>query len=383
MNKLYLLLSFLFLASMSLTAQVETLVFDELEREYYVHVPASYAAGDNWPLVINMHGYGSSRVEQMIYTGFNAIADANEFIVVYPQGLLDLTGTPHFNAYFAPSNIDDVGFINRLIDQLYTDYNVDLSRVYSTGMSNGGFMSYRLACELPERIAAIASVTGAMLPVQVENCVPARPIPVMQIHGTSDAVVPFAYPAGAGGLGEGIIDVVKYWVTNNGCATTPDTTAIEDINTLDNTTASRITWTGCDADAEVQFYIIEGGGHSWPGAFPVATLGNTNQDFSASATIWEFFNRFQHPNPADGTLVNAEEFAAAQAITISPNPFQNFVQIEGEVQRVELYNQVGQLLQTQQFNASNARIETADLAAGLYLLSVTTKEGKRVYKIAK
>lgn len=383
MNKIHLLLfSFLLWSASTLIAQEKTLIHDGLEREYFVHVPSNYVEGDNWPLVINMHGYGSNKAEQMLYSQFNPIANANNFIVVYPQGLLDATGTPHFNAYFSVSSIDDVGFINQLIDQLYTDYNVDLSRVYSTGMSNGGFMSYRLACELPERIAAIASVTGSMLQVQVDNCVPARPMPVMQIHGTADGTVPFAYPANLGGVGEGIPDVVDYWVQNNGCGTS-DTTAIEDINMLDNSTASLIKWESCDATTEVQFYIIENGGHSWPGAFPVPTLGNTNQDFAATPAIWEFLSRFQHPNPADGTLVGTEQFAATQAIRISPNPFQDFIEIEGEVQTVQLYNQIGQLLQTNQFNKSNAYINTDGLAAGVYLLAVETEEGKRVYKVVK
>ncbi len=366
-----------------LFAQEKTLMHDGVEREYFLHVPAGYEAGANLPLVINMHGYGSNRSEQMIYSGFNAIANDNNFFVVYPQGLPDQLGTLHFNAYFAPSDIDDVGFINRLIDQLYTDYNIDLSRVYSTGMSNGGFMSYRLACELPERIAAIASVTGAMLPIQADNCNPERPIPVMQIHGTADAVVPFAYPANSGGIGEGIGDVVSYWANNNACEAVPDTMAIEDINTLDNSTAQLITWSDCAMGAEVQFYIIQDGGHSWPGAFPIATLGNTNQDFSASAAIWEFFSRFEHPNPAEGSLVNTEGFATAQAIQISPNPFQDMLLVEGQIEGLELYNQVGQLLRTQQFDSNNAMLDTDDLAAGVYLLSVTTKAGKRVYKVIK
>lgn len=383
MNKALLLCCCLLLSTVCLLAQEKTLVHNDLEREYYVHVPSNYQDGDTWPLVINMHGYGSNRAQQLLYTGFNTVADDNSFIVVYPQGLADLTGTTHFNAYFAPSDIDDVGFISQLIDQLYTDYNIDLSRVYSTGMSNGGFMSYRLACELPERIAAIASVTGSMLPVQVTNCNPGRPIPAMQIHGTNDATVPFAYPGGVGGYGEGIADVIGYWAENNTCNAVPDTTAIEDIVAFDESTATKVTWTGCDADAEVQFYIVENGGHTWPGAFPVATLGVTNQDFAASPTIWEFFSRFQHPNPTAGTLLDTDTFGAVQNIEISPNPFQDILRVEGEVKELELYNQIGQLLQREVFYGSDAFLSTTDLTAGIYLLAVTTKAGKRTYKVIK
>lgn len=385
MKSLFLSTTFclLFSASTIFAQQTSKLTHDGLEREYFVHLPSNYEAGVSMPLVINMHGYGSSWIEQMIYSNFNNVANANDFIVVYPQGLNDLTGTPHFNAYFSPSAIDDVGFISQLIDQLYTDYNIDLSRVYSTGMSNGGFMSYRLACELPERIAAIASVTGGMLQIQANNCNPGRPIPTMQIHGTDDETVPFVYEPNPAAIGDGIDDVVGYWVTNNGCEAVPDTTAIEDIVMTDATTASLLTWDECETGADVHFYIIDGGGHTWPGAFPIPSFGNTNGDFSASQVVWEFFSRFQHPDPADGTILSSTTFNAAQDISISPNPFQDFIEIKGQVEAIELYNQIGQLVKAEDFQRSDARLETANLTAGVYLLAVTTKEGKRVYKIVK
>ncbi|MEM9990441.1 MAG: T9SS type A sorting domain-containing protein [Bacteroidota bacterium] len=383
MKKLLLFFLTTSLFHINMLSAQETLIHDGTVREYFVHVPTNYEADESWPLVINMHGYGSSRVEQMLYSGFNAIADANNFLVVYPQGLPDALGTAHFNAYFSPSDIDDVGFIDQLIDQLYTDYNLDLKRVYSTGMSNGGFMSYRLACELPERIAAIASVTGSMLTIQVDNCEPMRPIPTMQIHGTEDETVPFAYEPNFFAFGEGIADVVGYWVNNNSCEGSPDTVTIEDINAFDESTASLLTWSDCGMDTEVQFYIVDNGGHTWPGAFPIATLGNTNADFFASQVIWDFFSRFEHPDPKAGTLLSTTSFQAVQDIEISPNPFQDVLRVEGEVLRLELYDAVGKLVQVAQFQNTDAHLLTTNLKAGVYLLSVETKAGKRVYKVVK
>lgn len=354
-------------------------------REYRLHIPPAYEAGMSLPLVINMHGYGSNAGQQELYSGFNTIADTANFFVVYPEGLLDNANSTHFNAYFN-STVDDLGFLSLLIDQLFTDYNIDLSRVYSTGMSNGGFMSYRLACELSDRIAAIASVTGAMTFTQVDNCQPNRAIPVMQIHGTADATVPYN---GSTGFFPPISENVDFWIQNNGCDTAPVVTEVPDINMMDNTTASFETYSMCDDNTEVVFYTIENGGHTWPGAFPFEVLGNTNQDFKANETVWRFFNKFTHPSPRPGTIISSQkDILADDLIQAYPNPFANNLVLEMDLDAgmtIELFDAMGRLVLVEHKKAQDSiyRFNTTGLQVGLYYIKVTTDHGILTKKVVK
>ena len=169
----------------------ETLNHGGLQRDYTLYIPSSYTPGADLPLVLNFHGYTSNAWQQSFYSNFNAVAEAEGFIVVYPDGTLDDQGTTHWNVGWGGSTVDDIGFTSALIDSISEDYSINQERVYSTGMSNGGFMSYQLACELSDRIAAIASVTGSMNIGWFNSCNPNHPIPVMEIHGDSDLTVSY------------------------------------------------------------------------------------------------------------------------------------------------------------------------------------------------
>lgn len=156
-----------------------------------MYKPAAYTGTTPVPLVLNLHGYTSSNFEQLFYGDFRAIADTANFLIVLPNGTLDAQGKRFWNTFGTNSTVDDVAFISHLLDTLQATYNIDKQRIYSTGMSNGGFLSYSLACELNQRITAIASVTGSMIESKVIACKPTRPVPVMEIHGTADATVPY------------------------------------------------------------------------------------------------------------------------------------------------------------------------------------------------
>ncbi|MDX1470717.1 MAG: PHB depolymerase family esterase, partial [Flavobacteriaceae bacterium] len=138
---------------------------DEIMREYILHIPTNYNEQETYPLLLNFHGYGSNATQHMQYSRFNDLADRENFIVVYPEGTM-LEDKTHWNVggWTLASKVDDVSFVNALIDKLASDYKVDKSRIYATGMSNGGYMSFLLACQLSDKIAAIASVTGSMTP---------------------------------------------------------------------------------------------------------------------------------------------------------------------------------------------------------------------------
>jgi polyhydroxybutyrate depolymerase len=251
-----------------------------LERDYTLYIPASYSAGNEAPLLFNFHGYTSNAWQQAFYSNFNTVADDEGFIIVYPEGTLDNTGTSHWNVGWGGSTVDDIGFTSALIDSISADYSINQDRVYSTGMSNGGFMSYQLACELSDRIAAIASVTGSMNMGWFNSCNPNHPMPIMEIHGTADGNVPYAT----------IPSIMDFWANFNNCNSSAIITNVPNTSTTDGCTAEHQIWENGNNGSTVEHYKIIGGEHSWPGAlFP---NGVTNQDIDASEKIWEFFSKY-------------------------------------------------------------------------------------------
>lgn len=280
-----------------------SILSDGLQRTYIVHVGAGYDKSRPTPLLIVLHGGGGDGQGMIKLTGFNAVADEDNFIVVYPDGF-----EKHWNdgravqRYRAQSqNVDDVGFISALIDQLSGEFNIDPERVYATGMSNGAMMSNRLGCELSEKIAAIAPVAGNM-PVNIAPlCAPARPVSALIINGTDDPLVPWTggyAHIGQVELGEvlSVEDTVKLWVNDDKCASSPLIAELPDKDPSDGTRVSTETYKGCSGSAEVILYKVEGGGHTWPGGpqyLPRLVIGRTSRDFNASEVIWQFFS--QHP----------------------------------------------------------------------------------------
>jgi len=286
MKKLLTLLIYLPLLTLGQQTINSSIIHGGLQRDYTLYIPASYSAGTEVPLVFNFHGYTSNAFQQMLYGDFRTIADTEGFIIVHPEGTLDNSGISHWNVGWGGSTVDDIGFTEALMDSVSAIYSIDNSRIYSTGMSNGGFMSYQLACELSDRIAAIASVTGSMNIGWFNSCNPNHPMPVMEIHGTLDPTVSY----NASSFTESIPDIMNYWANFNNCNSTSITTNVPDINTADGCTAEHQIWEDGSNGSIVEHYKIINGGHTWPGAiFP---NGTTNQDINASAKIWEFFNKY-------------------------------------------------------------------------------------------
>lgn len=268
------------------------IMHDGVERSYFLYVPENYTGNAPLPLVFNFHGYGSNGFEQMFYGNFISLAESNNFIVVHPQGT-DLLGTSHWNVggWTNGSTADDIGFTKALLDQLDNDYNIDLSRVYATGMSNGGYFSFVLACQESETFAAIASVTGSMTPETFDACNPKRPIPVMQIHGTSDETVPYAGETGV----KPIVDVIDYWIGHNNCSPIGAETSLPDVDPTDGSTVDQFVFSGCDNQATVEHLRIIGGSHTWPGSTIV--FPGMNFDIDGSEVVWEFFSKFDKNGP--------------------------------------------------------------------------------------
>ncbi len=336
-----------------------------LERQYILYVPASYSPTTPAPLVLNFHGYTSNDFEQMYYGDFRPIADTAGFLVVHPMGTVDILGNTHWNVGWGTSSVDDVGFTSALIDSLSAQYNINQDRIYSTGMSNGGFMSYTLACELSERIAAIASVTGDFNVTTFATCNPQHPMPVMEIHGTADPTV--AYTGNI--LFAPIPDVINYWVNFNACETPPVITELPDINTSDGCTAEHQVYPNGTNGAEVEHYKIIGGVHAWPGtAFGGA---GTNQDFNASKEIWRFFSKYDIHGLIHPTATN--ETGQNQIVQVFPNPATSTISIlrnEDVPVAYSLYSSMGEKLRSGLLTNRQNIMNIDALPTGMYVLTI-------------
>ena len=256
-------------------------------REFFVYIPEKYSTGQKpAPLLLSLHGYTSTALTNLSYSGFQQLADEEGFLVVYPQGsILQTTQETHWNVggWTVGSETDDVLFIKELLNHLDQNLSIDRSRVYSTGMSNGGFMSYELACQLSDRIAAIASVTGTMTPQTYANCKPTRPVSVLQIHGLRDSVVPYR----GNGIMTPIDQVMSYWASENNCAPGPEITQIADL-TKDGFGGNRKQFVGCDNNSAVELITLDAMDHDWP----IANRIYQSQDLDAASEIWGFFSSF-------------------------------------------------------------------------------------------
>ncbi|MBS1638254.1 MAG: T9SS type A sorting domain-containing protein [Bacteroidetes bacterium] len=354
------------------TSITDSIISGGIYRSYILYVPAIYNSSHATPLVINMHGYGSNMQQQQLYGNFMPIADTANFLVVHPQGTYN-SGQAFWNAGISPALVNDVQFISDLIDSLKLQYNIDLTSVYATGMSNGGFMSHTLACSLNNRIAAIASVTGSIFNTQYTTCVPNRVVPVMQIHGTADGTVPY----GGGSGMEPIDTVISFWRRNAGCNATASFSNVPNTNTTDGCTAEHYLYNGGINGATIEFYKIIGGGHSWPGA-PV-NINVTNMDFNASVEIWRFFRKYKLNQFVAGIEpVNELE----HQVRVFPNPSASFIRVESEgmpLTSVELRDLSGRVLAVQ----TGMTLDLSGYSSGIYFLKIYSNHNFIVKKVVR
>ncbi len=295
---------FILLITMTMTAntdnlapgqQTRTLEVDGRERRYIAYLPEKKDDSKR-PVVLVFHGGGSTAEQMIRFSGMNDKADEAGFIAVYPVGTGLLKNVLTFNGgnccwYAVRRKVDDVKFVDQLLDDLSAVAAIDERRIYATGMSNGAIMCYRLASELSERIAAIAPVAG---PMGADACSPSRPVPVCHFHGTDDEFA--AYEGGPGKRSRTQTDFysVKHsidaWRKANGCTRTrKDVLPVE---VEDGTSVVKTSYTGGKGGAEVVLYTIKGGGHTWPGRAAILRyLGKSTKNLSANDVMWEFFQR--------------------------------------------------------------------------------------------
>jgi polyhydroxybutyrate depolymerase len=265
-----------------------------LNRSYLVNLPPSYSdTAAMYPMVIALHGTGGNASQFERDYGFSKKADESGFVAVYPNGVAS-NGVLHLRTWnagtccdFAMKNgIDDVSFISQLIDKMTGNYHIDPKRVYVTGMSNGGMMTYRLAGDLPHKIAAIAPVSASM--VYTPPAHQPHPVPILELHSVLDRIVP--YYGGANELGyyfPSIDSVLNVWALRNNCL--PDATVV-----VDDERYKHLKWTNGQGDALIEHYVTQDGGHAWPGGIQVRAKADVpSQVIDANDLIWTFFQRFK------------------------------------------------------------------------------------------
>ncbi len=295
MKKLVLLIALLTFPLFLFSADKwDSIIIDAHKRDYKVHVPKSYDKSKAVPLIIAVHGGGGQAWSMEKLTKFSVLSEKEGFIVVYPEGFEKQwnDGREVLQISAQRKNINDVGFISKVIDKVAEKYSIDKKKVYAAGISNGGFMCQRLACELSDKLAAVVSVSAAMPEKIKDKCRPANRISVMFINGTEDPLVP--YDGGSVKVGKkerGEItsteESVALWVNRNGCQKVKSDVIKTDLEV------------DCDyyrdkQGTEVVLYTVKGGGHTWPGGpqyLPQGLVGKVCKGMDATGEIWKFFQR--------------------------------------------------------------------------------------------
>jgi polyhydroxybutyrate depolymerase len=313
MKKLFLFLMLIAILKFNVFSQKYYQIrWQNLPRNYIVYLPVNFAASENLPLVINMHGFTNTAKFQMDYSQFNKTADSARCIVIYPEGVDKRWNSGTF--FFVSSTVDDVGFLSDLMDRAAVLYNADMKKVYSTGYSAGGFMSYKLACNATNRIAAIAPDVASMVNDNLSSCVPSRPVNIAAFNGLSDPITPYA---GFPGNFPGIDSIRHFWQIKNACDIAPVIDTMPDLQN-DGTRVVRYTYQNCSQNTEQVYYKIINGGHVWPGAANIyfGILGKTTQDISMNNVAWDFFKskeippavRCDAPSNLQSTAITADSF---------------------------------------------------------------------------
>ena len=254
----------------------QTLVHDGMNREYILYVPNSYDGTSSIPLLLNFHGFGGSASQFMQEADMRSLAEADTFILVYPQGSC-LDGSSHWNPCPTggdnKSTADDIGFVEAMISEISSQYNLDMERIYAAGYSNGGMMAYGLANYKSDLIAAVASVSGTML-----NCTgpTSHPMPVVHLHGTSDGVVSY----NGSNDWNSVQSTLDYWINFNNTVSTP----IVNIDTTGGMTIEHYVYDQGDNSVSVEHYKYIGGDHVW--------FNEPYQGQNASNLVWSFMSKY-------------------------------------------------------------------------------------------
>lgn len=365
------------LSSLSAQDIIDSLSSQGETRQYRLHLPNGQAPTQAVPLVIALHGLGDN-MNNFSGIGFSQVGDTADFITVYPQATnLPFIGSGWRIGTPVDGTQSDVTFISDLLDTLMATYNIDTQRVYATGFSMGGFMSHLLACQLSDRIAAIAAHSGTISPANAAACTPGRKVPVMHLHGTGDQTI--AYPGGNFVVFDynGAVSVTEMWANIDSCTGTVDSTRVPDIRN-DGYTIDQFTYTDCKDSTELIHYRINGFPHNWL----------FNNDISATPTIWEFFSRHTLPEVTVDTTTNPNDTTGIASIDsdrlvkVFPNPSTGVFTVENlysQPLNCQVYDMMGRMVYGADLTEERTTVSLSNNSKGIYLLKVLNKEtGKPV-----
>lgn len=359
------------------------IVHDGLDREYHIYIPVSYDGATSVPLLFVFHGYGGNARDLMRWGDMRSVADTAGFILIVPQGYKDHRGSPHWNvgSWTIGSTVDDIGFIEKIINRTSDEFNLDLKRVYSYGHSNGGYFSFELACQLGNKIAAIGSIGGTMSTESYDSCEPSHNTSVITVHGTSDPIV--YYTGGRPYNSKSQVETLRYWVDFNNTNISPEIIEVPDSDKNDGSQVELYKYDGGTNGTSVHHFKVINGGHSWPGRYG-------NMDIIATSEIWKFVSKFN----IEGLISNEstyleEEIKSGNSYGIKleqnyPNPFNPSTNIDfylPEMAQVSLtvYNHIGQKITNvvdRKFLKGNQSVmlNLNDFSSGLYLYKLATPE---------
>ncbi len=321
-----------------------------INRTFVYYTPSSWNQSQQLPLLILLHGLTQTGAGVMDITGFNAIAEQNNFIVCYPDGINNAWNA---NMNVSVSTADDKGFIETLAHFFQSTYNTDPRKQYLCGFSNGGFMSHKMACESSECFAAIATVSGNMSDTTYANCNPQFSPAVLHIHGTVDAVVPYN---GGAATGVSVDQAMQKWASFLNCVPTPLTVQMPNTNLVDLSSPERISYSSCNSPLEL--IKITGGGHQWPGISTlVGGAGTINMDFYSPQVIWDFLSGKSCP-------LNALNENSLSEIKIYPNPVADKLTIQSKQKTdFEIYDLTGTIVLK---GEDQDEVNVKNLSSGIY-----------------
>jgi polyhydroxybutyrate depolymerase len=357
-----LLLLFVILFSYNVFSQtLVTFSFDGQTRRYYKYVPNIYDSLKPIPVVFCLHGLGDN-IDNFINIAMHLLGEVDTFITIYPEAL----SSPYGNAWNAGinymgsiinENINDVDFLMAITDSLQIIYNIDTERIYFCGLSLGGFMAQRMACERSDKIAAVASVAGTI--GNSLNCTPSRPIAICHFHGTNDQVVYYTNNL----FGLDAEELVSFWINNNHCDTNYIYKTYPDVAN-DGIVVESYYSNSPNNLADVMFYKAIGAGHVW--------LYTPVNDISYTIEIWNFLKKFRLSSSQ-----NINDFSEHN-IQIFPNPTNSILTITFPLQYmndfnlIKIYNTLGELVYSQKINSlqNQITINLSDLSEGIYFLEI-------------
>ena len=365
----------LFKISLSQSFISQTIYYDGNNREYELYIPENYNDSNAVPLLFNFHGGNGTASDQIYLSDMRSLADENNFIIVYPQAIADPTDDGSLNWIFkGDSDHDDIYFIESIIDELSSQYSIDLTRVYACGYSLGGEFVYELLCRLNNKIAAGVVVARTMGQYQYENCNPEHPTAIMTILGTED------YESNYDGVVyNGVTyyisadDTHQYWTNYNNADINPSETELPNNNSSDGSTVTKRIWGNGEACVSVVELRINGGGHDWPGS-------TGNMDINSNNEIWDFVSQYSINGLIEecSLSVNIEN---QSEFSYYPNPIENLLKInnQSDEESIFIFDLTGKsVYESKLVNGYNI-FDISVFKPGLY----SVKIGAKIFKILK